>query len=330
MGYYSRWPKYVPVAKWRQQALHKVEKLKETGVIIHPIKLASKKIATTFWGKAWCTHIGSFSDYENRLPRGRTYIRNGLICHLAIESGLISAIVAGSELYNIRIKIKTLAPDRWGSIKKTCLGKVGSLLELLSGQLSDGVMEVVCDRTTGIFPTPKEIELSCDCPDWATMCKHVAAVLYGVGARLDVEPAQLFKLRGVNHEELIDVKAAIADVTKASISKDRYLAEPVLSQIFDIDLATDEASEAKNVLSMAKEDKQKVVNNINNTIVKKHALTITGTNIKKKRQQLKLSQAALAIKLGVSVATIAMWESKGRKKLVLKNSSLQMLQKFLF
>ena len=159
------------------------------GVDIQPIEIEGRKIVRSFWGQAWCDHLESFSDYDNRLPRGRTYVRNGSVCHLAIKKGQVEAKVMGSELYNVQVGIDTLSQRRWNAIKKQCSGQIGSLLELLQGALSDNIMLVVTDRDKGLFPKPAEIHFDCDCPDWAGMCKHIAAVLYGVGARLDNDPS---------------------------------------------------------------------------------------------------------------------------------------------
>jgi uncharacterized Zn finger protein len=217
-----------------------MERLRKKGTDIQPVRLTGRKIASTFWGEAWCTHLESFSDYENRLPRGRTYVRNGSVCHLAIWKGRIEAKVSGSELYDIEIEIKTLPPAKWKRLKACCAGQVGSLLELLQGKLSDRVMTIVTDRDNGLFPSPKEIRLSCSCPDWATMCKHVAAVLYGVGARLDKQPELLFVLRGVDHQELISKDAAKAVISKGPRTKGRTLDEASLRDVFGIDLAQSE------------------------------------------------------------------------------------------
>ncbi len=236
------WRPYVPVWKRRIQAGTKMDSLRKKGVDIQPVVIEGRKIAKTFWGEAWCDHLESFSDYANRLPRGRTYVRNGSVCHLEINQGEILAKVAGSELYNLRIQIKTLPTAKWNAIKGRCAGQVGSLLELLQGRLSDHVMQVVTDRNDGLFPSPGEISLKCDCPDWAVMCKHVAAVLYGVGARLDRQPELLFKLRGVDHEELIaaDAEAAVSAATSRGTSK--RLSGGELSDVFGIDLDASDAA----------------------------------------------------------------------------------------
>jgi len=236
MSFYYGFQPYVPVAKRRAQAKKKMEALRKKGVDIQPVEIEGRKITKTFWGEAWCEHLESFSDYENRLPRGRTYVRNGSVCHLGIDRGQIEAKVSGSELYTVKIGIKTLPAKKWAEVKRRSTGQIGSLIELLQGNLSDQVMEVVTDRQEGLFPLPGEISLSCSCPDSARMCKHVAAVLYGVGARLDHKPELLFKLRGVDHEELIaaDAEAAVSAATAGSQSK--RLAAGELADVFGIDL----------------------------------------------------------------------------------------------
>jgi len=232
------WKPYVPVAKRRLQARKKMEALRKRGVDIQPIEIEGRKIAETFWGEAWCDHLESFSDFENRLPRGRTYVRNGSVCHLAIKKGQITAQVSGSAIYEIQVRIKTLSSKKWGAVKRRCSGQIGSLLELLRGDLSGNVMEVVTDRKNGLFPLPGEISFDCDCPDWAIMCKHVAAVLYGVGARLDQDPTLLFRLRGVNHDDLIDVNAQIFVPTAGRRGGSQRLPSDDLGNVFGIDLAT--------------------------------------------------------------------------------------------
>ena len=185
---FDRWPPYVPVAKRRAKAQREMKKLREQGKHIEPVEIEGRKIARSFWGDGWCKHLEQFSDYDNRLPRGRTYVRNGSVAHLAISSGKVEAIVNGSVLYNINITIKPLPKQKWSKIRQQCTGQIGSMLELLQGKLSNQVMKIVTDPDTGLFPNLREIDLSCDCPDWAGMCKHIAAVIYGIGARLDSQP----------------------------------------------------------------------------------------------------------------------------------------------
>ena len=236
-GYGYQWPKYVPVAERRRKARRKMDQLRKRGMDIQPVEIEGRKIAKTFWGKAWCDHMESLGDFESRLPRGRTYVRNGSVCHLEIKKGRISAMVSGTSLYKIEVKIDTLPKAKWNRIKGKCLGQIGSLIELLQGSLSAGVMEVVTDRKGGLFPSASEIHLDCDCPDWAHLCKHLAAVLYGVGARLDERPELLFLLRGVNHDELTDghLDQAISSTTDRG-GRRRTVDSGDLGEVFGIDL----------------------------------------------------------------------------------------------
>jgi uncharacterized Zn finger protein len=233
---------YVSVAKRRAQAAREVEKRKKKGQVISPITIEGRTIAHTFWGKAWCENLESYSDYENRLPRGRTYVRNGSVVDLQIHEGKITALVSGSELYKVMITIDPVPHANWHGIKSRCSGEIGSLVELLQGKLSKGVMDIVTAHEAGLFPKPREIKLSCSCPDWAGMCKHVAAVMYGVGARLDEQPELLFRLRKVDHLELID--EAVPQSTKKSSSGKKTLAQSDVASVFGIELADPEATNA--------------------------------------------------------------------------------------
>ena len=235
MGYGYGWKPYVSAAKRRQRAAKKIAKLKKSGRVIIPVEIEGRKIARTFWGESWCQNLEAYSDYSNRLPRGRTYARNGLVIDLQIEAGRVRAIVTGSSFYNVEIAIRPLAKKRWDAIKMQCAGKIDSMVELLQGSISKGVMEIVTRHGEGLFPSPKEISLSCSCPDWATMCKHVAAALYGVGARLDHEPEMLFTLRGVEPVEMI--AAAVADVPMTRKNgRGRILKTDDVSSVFGIEL----------------------------------------------------------------------------------------------
>ena len=241
-SYSSGYPRYVPVAERRAKAARAARKLAKGGRELQPVLVEGRTITRTFWGQAWCRNLESYSDYANRLPRGRTYARNGSVLDLQIGPGLIEAIVAGSRAtpYKVKIAIAPLPDDRWATIRGACAGQIGSLVELLSGELSSAVMEVVSRRGEGLFPSPREIELRCSCPDWATMCKHVAASLYGVGARLDREPALLFTLRGVDPDDLLE--EAVAQTTSAIAPTDApTLDEDDLSSIFGIDLSFEDA-----------------------------------------------------------------------------------------
>jgi len=225
---------YVPVAERRAKAFRKIELLTKKGQKVFPVETEGRVIASTFWGKAWCDNLESYSDFSNRLPRGRTYVRNGSVLDLQIESGRVTSLVSGSQLYHITINIKPLAAATWKSVKTNCGRQIGSLIELLQGNLSKSVMEIVTGHENGLFPAPREIEMSCSCPDWADMCKHVAATLYGVGNRLDHRPELLFKLRQVDHMELI--AQAASPVVRQGAAKKKTIASSDLAAVFGIEL----------------------------------------------------------------------------------------------
>jgi len=229
----------VPVSERRRQAERKVAALKKRGKTVSPVQIEGREIARSFWGKSWCLNLERYSDYESRLPRGRTYVRNGSVVDLQIDKGRLTALVAGSELYKISITIAPLAALRWKAICRDCAGSVDSLVELLQGRLAQGVMDRVCRKGDGLFPSPAEIKLSCSCLDWAEMCKHVAAVLYGVGARLDERPELLFVLRGVDQNEL--TAASQADLTLAQKAPEaaKRLDDDDVAVLFGIEMAVE-------------------------------------------------------------------------------------------
>lgn len=242
---YGGYRPYVSVGARHRRAAKLIAEMKKAGRETSPVEIAGLKIAKTFWGEAWCRNLESYSDYENRLPRGRTYARNGSVIDLQIETGRVRALVYGSECYEVDVEIEPLARKRWTEVKGRCAGQINSLIELLKGSISKGVMEVVSRKGEGLFPSPDEITLRCSCPDWANLCKHVAASLYGVGARLDHDPALLFTLRGVDPTEMVET-AIDQPVTTASSRRGRGIEAAELSSVFgvDIDLGGAAPSEA--------------------------------------------------------------------------------------
>lgn len=308
---YGRWPPYVPVAQRRARAAREMQKLRKRGLKIAPVEVQGLKIARTFWGKAWCDHLEKFSDFANRLPRGRTYVRNGSVCHLAISKGEVEGIVSGTELYKVKIKITPIPAKKWKDVLKLCAGQIGSMLELLQGQLSGNVMELVTDRDKGLFPGPSEIEMACDCPDWAGMCKHIAAVLYGVGARLDRQPELLFLLRNVDHRDLIATQLDIPSATSAS-GRRRRLAGADLSDVFGVDI---EESDRPNKPQKPKKPKAAA----GKKVTKRRAAP-TAASVSRLRKRLGLSRSQFARLAGVSPPTVTNWE-KGVGRLNLRQHS---------
>lgn len=233
---FYEWRPYVPVAERRKQAAKKAARLAK-GRVVRPVAIEGRTIARSFWGQAWCENLESYSDYENRMPRGRTYVRNGSVVDLQIAAGRVTAVVAGSDVYEIGIDIDPLEPKRWRALVRECAGKIGSMVELLQGRFSREVMQVLARPKTGLFPSPRQIRMSCSCPDWATMCKHVAAALYGVGARLDEEPEIFFTLRRVDQSELVTEATAADRLTRtAGGRRVKTLEADSLSAIFGIEL----------------------------------------------------------------------------------------------
>ncbi len=252
MGWgYSQWAPYVPVAQKKNNAVkHAAQLAKKQGRQPAPVKLEGRKIATTFWGQAWCKNLEAYSDYSNRLPRGATYVRNGSVVDLLIKPRSIKAIVAGSETYTVTIDIDGLAMPTWKKIKQDCSASIDSLLDLLAGRFSDGVMQRLTRQKEGLFPSPREIKMKCSCPDYSDCCKHLAAVMYGVGARLDKQPELLFVLRDVDHQELVSQAVAEGNLDRELSGNDGSLAGEDLGAIFGIDLETAPTTSATSTTSI--------------------------------------------------------------------------------
>jgi len=254
------WKPYVSVAERRRQAARKLEKLRKKGHPVSPVTIEGRTIVKTFWGKAWCDNLERYSDFANRLPRGRAYVRNGSVVDLQISGGEVKAYVSGSEIYQVAVKVTPVSKKRWQSICADCAGAIDSLVELLQGRFSKGVMERLCQQGSGLFPSPKEIQLSCSCPDWASMCKHVAAVLYGIGARLDQKPELLFKLHKVDEKELIAKAGKGLPLGGKAVAPEKTLGSEDLSAIFGLEMAqTTDVPPPLPVLEAKPERKKKQV-----------------------------------------------------------------------
>ena len=243
-GYDGYFPPYVSVAEKKALGARALSKLlKKSKRTAEPVLLTSgrRHVATTFWGKAWCQNLERYADFANRLPRGRTYVRNGSVLDLAIAKGKVEAYVAGSELYTVKIGITPLVKTRWRRVVGRCTGRIGSLIGLLRGELSTDVLSVLCDAKEGLFPEPREISLDCSCPDSAEVCKHIAAVLYGVGSRLDRKPELFFVLRQVDQSELIS-SATSGAVARKRKGTGKQIAANKLADVFGIDIVDEPAT----------------------------------------------------------------------------------------
>ena len=234
---YGEWKPYVSVAERLAKAEKAAAKAKKAGATLTPIAPYRGAIAKTFWGKAWCDNLEHYSDYENRLPRGRTYVRNGSVIDLQITPGEVRAQVMGSSLYKVTASVTAVPEKQWKTICADCSGSIDSLVELLQGKLSNAVMERICKPGSGLFPSPQEISFECSCPDWAAMCKHVAAVLYGIGARLDEQPEVLFTLRRVEAKDLVSQAGAGLPAAPKRPASGKVLADALLADVFGIEMA---------------------------------------------------------------------------------------------
>jgi uncharacterized Zn finger protein len=237
-GDWQYYPPYVSVAEKKADGARELAKLlKKARRTAEPVVVTHRKrrLCTTFWGTAWSDNLQRYADFASRLPRGRAYLRNGSVLDMVIAGGRIEAHVAGSELYRVTIAIAPLAKNAWRRVVTRCTGRIGSLVGLLRGELSDDVLAVLTHARDGLFPEPREMTLDCSCPDSAEVCKHIAAVLYGVGVRLDARPELFFVLRQVDQAELLSSATAGAVARGRPVAGKRIAADR-LSSMFGIEL----------------------------------------------------------------------------------------------
>jgi uncharacterized Zn finger protein len=236
------WDDYPPrlsAAELRLEARRRADRIAKTrGRPLAPVAIEGRAIAETVWGEAWNENLERYSDFASRLPRGRSYVRSGAVIDLDIARGRVTALVSGTALYETTVTVAPLSSARWRAIIRDSAGAIDSVVALLQGRLSESVMARLCRQDTGLFPSPNDIAFSCTCPDQATMCKHVAAVLYGIGARLDRQPELLFTLRQVEAEELIAKASLGASLTRRRASGGRKLVDDAeLAAVFGLEMA---------------------------------------------------------------------------------------------
>jgi len=231
-------PEYVSVGTRRARARAAAEKVarKQKRSLAPVCPIEGNKLVRTFWGKAWCDNLESYRDYENRLPRGRSYVRHGAVIDLRIGAGKVTALVSGTSTYEVAVTIRSLPPKSWNKLASECTSQIDSLVDLLRGRLPTQVMELVTRKQGGLFPSPNEISFECSCPDWAGMCKHVAAALYGVGVRLEEKPELFFELRGVDHTELVGGAAEAVPRLADGARSRKVVRDADLSALFGIEL----------------------------------------------------------------------------------------------
>lgn len=240
MSYWG-YPKYVTVAEKKARAAKKLAQLRKKRPAITPVVIEGSALARTWWGKSWNRNLERYADYRNRIGRGKSYVRHGAVLDLKIEGGRVTALVQGTRAkpYEVVIRIAPVKKANWNHIRKQCQGELRSLPDLLAGKFPKALGEIFLAEGKGLFPTPKEISFDCSCPDWASMCKHVAATLYGVGARLDVDPLLFFTLRQADTEELVAraVQEKTGDLlARADKKSSKVLDEADLAGLFGIDM----------------------------------------------------------------------------------------------
>ncbi|MBC8180936.1 hypothetical protein H8E88_07415 [candidate division KSB1 bacterium] len=259
MSYYDYgFPRYVSVGEKKAKAAKKLAQLKKKNKDINPIVLNGSKLTNTWWGKAWNKNLEAYADYSNRIGRGRSYVRHGAVLDLKIQAGKVTALVQGTESrpYSVEIDIESIPKTKWNKIKKACQGKLASVAKLIDGKFPKELQEIFTEKGSGLFPKPSEINFDCSCPDWASMCKHVAAALYGIGSRLDENPSLFFILRKVKIDDLVSEVAK--DKSKSMLSKaktktSRVIDDSDVSKMFGIDI--DEEAEPISKKSVRRKTK---------------------------------------------------------------------------
>lgn len=189
-----------------------LQELRAQGDVLHPVKSKSKNLAKSFWGKAWMKSLQYCEQQGMRLAGGRTYLRHGCVLDVQVEPGLIRSRVLGEFLYDVEIRTKTLDGERMRALSDCCVGNVASWVDLLQGQMNDELMGILSSEESGIFPLPNEWLFSCNCADYADVCKHVAATLYAFGVMIDSEPELLFTLRNISANDLLPHQIDVASI----------------------------------------------------------------------------------------------------------------------
>lgn len=238
MGYYG-FPRYESVAEKKAKASRSLAKMKKKNPDIEPVIIEGRTLAKNWWGKSWNINLESYADYSNRIERGKRYVRNNAVLDLKISKGKVIAKVQGSRVkpYDVEISIDALDNKKWEQVTELCNHRIDSLEQLIEGKFPKELEILFTDKKYGMFPSPKEIHFACSCPDWAYMCKHVAATLYGIGARLDNDPMLFFALRDIDGQMLIrkSMERKLESMLKnASKKSKREIAAKDISDIFGL------------------------------------------------------------------------------------------------
>ncbi|MBO4336878.1 MAG: hypothetical protein J5842_02240 [Lachnospiraceae bacterium] len=224
----------------KQKAMASVRRAGKKGKDYEPVICRNKRgaLCNSWWGQAWCDNLERYADYASRLDRGRSYVRSGTIIDLKIDGGKVTAKVQGRRRtpYKVEVRVGRLSEENCQKIIDRCIRRIESLETLAKGEFPEELKELFTEDGA-LFPTPKEISFSCSCPDWAMMCKHVAAVMYGIGLRFDENPFYFFKLRGIDPDRFIDV--AVENrvermLANADVVSDRIIEDADFTELFGV------------------------------------------------------------------------------------------------
>lgn len=199
----------ISIEELKERASSSITKAGKKGKNYEPVQVSGRKICQHWWGQAWCENLEQYADYASRIDRGKRYVRSGAVVDLQIQNGKIEAKVQGSQRapYKVEIMISPLSKERCQEIEEKCGKRIANMESLIQGDFPDEMKELFIGEK-GLFPTPREIYFHCSCPDWAVMCKHVAAAMYGIGVKVDQNPFYFFRLRGIDVESFIRVAVA--------------------------------------------------------------------------------------------------------------------------
>ena len=195
--YWKEMESYVQpdVGTLKKKASETSKREKKKGNELSPVIISGKQITTTWWGKAWCQNLERYG-----------YVRSGTVIDLKIAKGRVTARVQGRRKtpYKVEIRISPIDEEKCERIMEACGNQISSLENLMAGNIPEDLKSLFIGKD-GLFPKPTELAFICSCPDWALLCKHVAAVLYGIGARFDENPLLFFELRGIDVDRFISV-----------------------------------------------------------------------------------------------------------------------------
>lgn len=226
-------------AELRRKAEQSKKRSADSKKALEPVLIDGRQIAKTWWGEAWCTNLENYADYRNRIGRGKRHVRADTVIDMKMKGGTIKARVQGSRRtpYRVEIEIDPMPEARYKAVLKSLDSRIENLEALVNGDFPMAMKSLFTDLKSGLFPNPREIHFTCSCPGWASMCKHVAAVLYGIGNRLDHDPLLFFAMRGIDVSDFIQrsVKDKLSSMLKnADTHSHRIIDDQSVEELFGV------------------------------------------------------------------------------------------------